>query len=309
MTMTYQDFLKKIYYDPQHPGSFGGVDKLYKAVRQEGKYVLGRIKIRKWLETQETFDLHRQIIRKFHRRKVIAPFINYQWDADIAVMKSFAKVKGYAYFILAIDVSSRFVHTFPLRSTRGQETASALETIFRTGRNPVKLRTDKCTAYRNRDVQCLLKREKMDHFFTKNEQKSSYAERAIKTIKSKLSRYMSRHQTHRWIDVLDSVTQSYNGSYHRSIKTTPRGVTKRDEARLWKVQYGRVETRKKTKPRFTFKKGDTVQISHVRQPFDREYDERWTVEYFVVTDRGVKEGLPYHTLKDTTGKVVQGTFY
>jgi hypothetical protein len=29
----------------------------------------------------------------------------------------------------------------------------------------------------------------------------------------------------------------------------------------------------------------------------------------MVVDRGVTEGLPYHTLKDTTGKVVQGTFY
>jgi len=165
--MTYQDYLEKIYYDPKHPGSFGGVDKLYKAVRQDGKYVLGKAKIRKWLETQETFGLHRQIIRKFRRRKVIAPFIDYQWDADTAVMKSFAKVnQGYAYFILAIDVFSRFVHTFPLRSTRGQETASALETFFHSGRKPVKLRTDKGTEYRNRDVQRLLKREKVDHFFT-----------------------------------------------------------------------------------------------------------------------------------------------
>ena len=70
-----------------------------------------------------------------------------------------------------------------------------------------------------------------------------------------------------------------------------------------------MENRKKTNPRFAFKEGDTVRISHVRQPFNREYNERWTLEYFVVTDRGVKEGLPYHTLKDTTGKVVQGTFY
>jgi len=67
--MTYQDYLEKIYYDQQHLGSLGGVDKLYKAVRQEGKYVLGRTKIRKWLETQETFGLHRQIIFKFRRRK------------------------------------------------------------------------------------------------------------------------------------------------------------------------------------------------------------------------------------------------
>ena len=72
--MTYQDYLEKIYYDQQHPRSFGDMDKLYKAVRREGKYVLGKAKIRKWLETQETFGLHRQINRKFRRRKVIAPF-------------------------------------------------------------------------------------------------------------------------------------------------------------------------------------------------------------------------------------------
>ena len=52
-----------------------------------------------------------------------------------------------------------------------------------------------------------------------------------------------------------------------------------------------------------------MQISHVRQPFDREYDERWIMEYFVVADRRVKEGLPYYTLKDMTGEAIQGTFY
>ena len=135
--MTYQDYLEKTYYDPQHPGSFGGVDKLYKAVRQEGKFVLGKAKIRKWLETQETFSLHRQIIRKFWIRKVIAPFIDYHWDADTAVMKSFTKYNdGYAYFVVAVDVFSRFAHTFPLRSTQGNEMSSAMQTIFRRGKNP-----------------------------------------------------------------------------------------------------------------------------------------------------------------------------
>ena len=52
---------------------------------------------------------------------MIAPFIDYQWDVDTAVMKSFAKDNdGYAYFVVAIDVFSRFAHTFPLRSTRGK---------------------------------------------------------------------------------------------------------------------------------------------------------------------------------------------
>jgi len=38
----HQGYLEKIYYDPRHPGSLGGVEKLYKAVRKEGKYILER---------------------------------------------------------------------------------------------------------------------------------------------------------------------------------------------------------------------------------------------------------------------------
>ena len=59
--------------------------------------MLGKAKIRKWMETQETFGLHRQINRKLRRRKVISPILDYQWDADTAVMKSFVNDNdGYA---------------------------------------------------------------------------------------------------------------------------------------------------------------------------------------------------------------------
>lgn len=39
---------------------------------------------------------------------------------------------------------------------------------------------------------------------------------------------MTRHQTQRWIDILESVTLSYNSTVHRSIKMAP----KKDEVRL-----------------------------------------------------------------------------
>ena len=154
-------------------------------------------------------------------------------------MKSFTKDNdGYAYFLLAIDVFSRFVRTFPLKTTQGKETAAALNSLFGEGAIHKKLRIDKGVEFRNKVVDRLLKEEGVEHFVAQNELKSSFSERAIKSVKSKISRYMTRHQTHRWIDVLDSITQSYNGTYHRSIKMTPRAVTKKDEPRLWKLQYG-----------------------------------------------------------------------
>ena len=48
-TVKYEDYLASIDYDPEHAAAYGGVDKLYRAVRKEGKFVLGRTKIRNWL--------------------------------------------------------------------------------------------------------------------------------------------------------------------------------------------------------------------------------------------------------------------
>lgn len=43
------DYLKKIYYTPGNPGAFAGPEKLYQAVKKEGKYKIGRVRIRQFL--------------------------------------------------------------------------------------------------------------------------------------------------------------------------------------------------------------------------------------------------------------------
>jgi hypothetical protein len=116
------------------------------------------------------------------------------WHADTAVMKSLAKDNdGYAYFVVAIDVVSRFAHTFALRSTQGKEMSSALQTLFRRGKK--KNHHAENRQWRRvpeqRGPTPLEDRESGPLLHTERTQ------RAIKTIKSKLSRYMFRHQTHR----------------------------------------------------------------------------------------------------------------
>ena len=41
--MSYKTYLKQLYFDREKPGSYGSVNKLCRAVRKEGKYVLGPI--------------------------------------------------------------------------------------------------------------------------------------------------------------------------------------------------------------------------------------------------------------------------
>ena len=53
---TWREYLKKIYFNPNNPGSFESVDKLYKQVKKEGKFQLSHSKIKKWLQNQKSYS-------------------------------------------------------------------------------------------------------------------------------------------------------------------------------------------------------------------------------------------------------------
>ena len=38
------DYLASVYYDPKRLGGFGGVDRLYKDVKKEGKFNISHIR-------------------------------------------------------------------------------------------------------------------------------------------------------------------------------------------------------------------------------------------------------------------------
>ena len=307
--MSYQDYLKSIYYDPTHPAAYGGVEKLYRAIRKDGKFVLSRNKISQWLHKQEDFAVHKEEKTKFRRRRVVAPFVDYQWDVDTADMRRYEDQK-YKYFLLAMDIMSKYVWTVPLRTKTAVEIVKAFKTIFKDGRKPTRIRTDKGSEYVNKDVRKYLKEQHTIHFVTQNIFKASLAERAIKNIKSRIARFMTHKQSHQRVEALPKLTTSYNKTYHRSIKRTPASVKPSDHVELWKELYeSKLQTHKPSTQSFKFKMGDIVRVSFLRRQFQRQYDERWSRDLFVVTERFMKERIPQYKLKDYDGEIITGTFY
>ena len=157
--MSYEDYLKEIYYDPGHPASFSGLDKLFRAVRKEEKFVLSKAKIKSWLKKQETYSLHRGIIRKQKRQKIVVPYIDYQWEIDTAYMTTYAKQNvGFAFFVPIIDLFSKYVWTEALKTSQGQEVANAFQRVLReSGRRCERLRSDYGSEFKSLKFQSLLK--------------------------------------------------------------------------------------------------------------------------------------------------------
>ena len=172
----------------------------------------------------------------------MAPYVDYKWDVDTANMDYYKKDNdGFAYFLLAIDILSKYIWTIPLSTKTGKEMKSAFTKIFALGRKPTNVRRDKGTEFANKDVRRYFKDQVVNYFFHAKCLKVSYAERAIKTIKSLITRYLTYSQHPQWAAVLPDITESYK-TYHRSIKRRPASVKSKDSVELWKIHY-------KTKPR------------------------------------------------------------
>ena len=137
------DYLASVYSDPKRSGGFGGVDRLYKDVKKEGKFNISRTKIKEWLMKQDAYTPHKPIRRHFKRNRVIVGGIDQQWLMDLADMQSMQKFNdGYRYLLVCIDVFSKYAWVVPLKNKKDPSLVEAFKVILASGRKPEKIITD-----------------------------------------------------------------------------------------------------------------------------------------------------------------------
>ena len=315
----WQKYLESIYYDTKHPESFTGPGASYKVVLAEGKFKIGRHRIRKWLQDQESYSLTRGARRKYNRARVIVNGINSQVDMDLMDIVDLAKQNdGYQYLLVCINIFSRFARCVPVKTKKGKDVLQGLKTIFKDGIKVNMIRTDRGMEFRSKEVKAYLKSQNVHHFYALDtETKANYAERLIKTLKHKMFRYMMKNRTKRYVDILQDIVHSYNHTIHRSLGATPASITKEKEGKSRLQQYllRQVTTKRSTMPKkkarqkYKFKISQTVRLSHVRSVFDREYSQKWTGEIFKIGTRFRREGVPVYTILVWDNERVEGTFY
>ena len=144
----------------------------------------------------------------------------------------------------------------------------------------------------------------MEHFYTQNfDNKASIAERFIRTLKKKLWRYFTYTNSRRYVEVLPALVESYNNTYHRSIRRAPNSVNSENQETVWLTLYADPELRKAK-----LKVGDQVRLSMTRMRFRKGYLPGWTDELFQVA-QVFRDNPPYYKIKDLQDEWLEGTFY
>lgn len=258
-------------------------------------------------------ELHRSARKNFPRRSYVMRGINDTFQADLIEMIPWAREnRGHRYILMMIDVFSKKAWAKALKNKTGAEVTKAMTAIFESNPKniPRNLHTDEGKEFYNIQFQRLMEKNGINHYSTYSIKKASIVERLNRTIMNRLWPLINLQGSHKWIDSLQSIIDSYNTTKHRTIKMRPIDVNKKNESILLRTVYRTNQTlnvekmNKKTK----FKVGDYVRISKYKSIFEKGYTPNWSTEIFQIFKIIPTEPITYH-LSDLNGVRIKGCFY
>ena len=158
-------------------------------------------------------------------------------------MQQFSKWnKGYKYLLMVIAVFSKYGWIVPLKNKQGENVKEAFKSIFKNGRKPEYLWTDKGSDFYNKHVKYLLANNKITLYSTENEEKSTVVERWNRTIKNKMWKQFTIQGNTQYLDMLPTILKQYNNTKHSSIQMTPTEASKKNnEGVVYFNLYGYME--------------------------------------------------------------------
>lgn len=303
-----EDIIKQ-YLDPSFPGSLSGIFKFVKGLQQK-KIKIDKSQIQDALLKEWTYTRHRPVSKKFMTRRVIVPNQNHTFQIDLVDMSMFSKFNdSFRYILTCIDVFSKYAWAIPVKKKQAVDIVDAMKIVFEKSL-PKFIHADQGTEFFNRQFRDLLDKHNISLYHSFSSKKASVVERFNRTLKERMWRYFSSNNaSERYIDILPKLVNSYNNSYHRSIKMNPSQVSKSNNSIVFKNLYGFDKNDGDDsfiQPRFNI--GDLVRIVKYKRQFEKGYTPNWTSEAFIIS-KVMPSVPPVYEIKDTSGEIIKGKFY
>lgn len=258
-------------------------------------------------------QVHRSARKNFTRRSYSMRGMNDTWQADLVEMQPWANQnRGHRYILMVIDVFSKRAWANPLKNKTGDEVTQAMSKIFKGNPEniPHNLHTDLGKEFYNSKFQKLMQQHNINHYSTYSKMKASIVERLNRTILNRMWRLFSLQGSHKWLNNLQPIIESYNDTKHRTIKMRPIDVNEKNQALLLQTVYKKNNTlnvdAKEKKNKIKVK--DYVRISKYKSLFEKGYTPNWSTEIFIVKKVAPTEPITYH-LSDLNGNEIKGCFY
>jgi len=328
----------QLYHDPKSSACFAGAQRLYEEAKKVDRSVR-KTDVQHYLEGDRTYTLHRPRRVRFKRASTIPAGLFTDIQCDLADMKQYSRHnRGYKYILVAVDVLSKRLFALPVRSKQYADMISVFDDLLdnQIPATPARIFSDRGTEFLltrkeqqpqqqkqkgNSNKEVMKKDYFREHGIEKYVSstktiKAALAERAIRTLKTRLYRYFSEAHTLNWIDVLQQLVDAINNSPSRAIGgMKPVEVNWDNAQQLWEKVYGKqiglwVNTRNKKKEKLP--KGTQVRMANYKEVFDKGYLPNWSDEILEIDSikrMPSRKEPPVYRVKDAKGTTFKGNFY
>ena len=134
--------------------------------------------------------------------------------------------KGFRFSLCFIDIFNKYAWVAHLKDKKGVSIVNAFQKILKeSNEKSNKIWVDKGSEFYYNSFKKWLKGNAVEMDSIYNEGKSVVAERFIRTLKTKIYKYMTSVSKNVYIGKLDDKVSEYNNTDHRTIKMEPVDVT------------------------------------------------------------------------------------
>lgn len=317
LKLTQTSLLHRLYYNTKSAAQFSGADRLYRAAHTLDpsiKYA----QVEEYLRGQRSYTLHKKVVRRYPRLRTIPSGLHTDWQADLAHFLDFSNDNDdYSYLLVCVDVLSRKIFVEPLKTKRPSDMQHAFDVIFKQADvKPWKLFTDRGLEFEAKAMQEYFKKHDVIKYcaYTNPTTHAAIVERAIRTIKGRLYRFMSERGTSRWIDEIQAIINAINNSVNRSNGCAPNVVTFENAQKLWDRIYGKQDDLNNCRSscflnNCKFKIGDHVRIEKYKGHFEKGYYPNFTDEIFHIFDINTTRTPIVYRIADERDQPIRGWFY
>ena len=262
-------------------------------------------KYREMLNKVYALQRHKEVtskgLKKLYKREgAIRPFFSVQVDlADFPKLQNPLN-KNIRYLMVCIDVFSRYMWVYPLRTKKGLHVALGqifLQMKREFGKTPENMTGD--NEFDTRELKKLADKFKFRWWFGDPNEKyrTGIVERSIRTIRNLLKRYLTQNDTTKYIDVLDDLVENYNDTEHSHTRSKPKVAIKTGQSFP--------KPMKKDIP--ILRVGDKVRILQKRQrAFDKGDKPYYSKQLYEIVR---KDGNKYVVRNIDTGEVYDKKYY
>ena len=296
------------YTDPINPGSFSGLSGFKRNNKNLGK-------VFKVLRKLPQYTLHKSIRYTFPRNQTIVNGIDYQWQIDLIDASNIAgSNNNYKYIFTCIDVFSKYAWAIPILNKQAKSCKQVFEKILTDGRKPSIVYSDLGNEFKG-EFKKFIESKNIKIILTTSKKKATIIERFNRTLKEKLYRFFENNSSNnlhkkRYLEVLDKLLNSYNNSFHRSIKTIPVNVNKNNEKQIFENLYGfNYDKGDDRIIKIKYKKGTLVRIVKNKNLFEKGYTAKWLKQIYIIHNIIPKYPVVYQLKNLKTDKIEPEEFY